>query len=1053
MTQKNSFITMLEKVAQLNKNSVEILTKMTDVVSSDKNSITINYQENDGKTSTYEMPTIGYLQSQIDIANSNIKKLSALEGDNSVIILDQNNNSRKVKSVNLEREPTQISDIPNTTVFQKNNNWFFDSLINPLLSVQIDLSDKISDNINKILSRRYIIKFKKDSQGILTVDGNNSKTSFENSFLNKNDFSMYDFSTWLNNTSNIGVVDKEDENLFVDEQYFDINYKLINNKGYFSVLKLQKDNLNNKVWYHLNTLTYYDRSGGSKTLGIGDILAITSNNSYSKYKIIEVNTSESLFRISVERIEGYDPIPIGNSVLEYYSTLETQNTVKISIGFDEYNVIFIKSINTENNIICSEWSKGMAFYTNDLVLDTDNNVNMTDYYLNSVYDYGMVLKDMVAKKIPSQYAITPNKPTLVSDNFKVVQINKHLTDTKDLKTIKNLHAQKNTVKSKLSETQDAIIQKNKELNTKIYKSVAEKSRSQNELNKLIQKQDSDTKLFSSYVNQITNSRLEETAEPKFRIRGFWDIPSAIIKAGYKNQEVIGFEVQYMYGSKNGANNTTDGFELKSVISSTATELNTTIQKKTAYFSSWIPYLTDIRKRTYNETTGSWIWNIEDVSDADTPNINQLDISIQKNEKVNIKIRSISEVGYPETPVYSDWSDILTIEFPDELSEVLGENQYILKEATQEEMRVKFETELSAKGILKHVSDSFYVNEKYVAHTDKTITTSFKDSFGNSLLLFDYLKLMNDKITALEETIKRAKGELKITLFNGTQETVIANNGIINISIDCEDYMIKYSGSTGQYVNKSFINNIYLIHDYYIQIDNIATENDLGLFSDRSRADQNTTISNIPVYTPTSPTVISSDGYLYEQCDYQYVNFYNSAIIDGERKMLYGGDTTSGSTTLKTEFLNIGAGYFSSNRYLLLQDNGIWVGGTAGDFGATVHPYVNTITNFNPQSNTSIQTNTLVDDNNQGLHILESQKSEKIPIHIYFKPDLGSANGSVWSCNTSSNPSVIKKALRIHIEEENGNRPFEFTIIYKLNRHKQYAIQSDYIQNNNTNSTN
>ena len=353
MAQKNSFISLLEQIAQLNKNSVEVLTKLNDVVSSDKNNVTVNFYEEDGGVQKFELPTVGWLKNQIDIANSNIKKLSTLEGDNSVIIIDENT-SRKIKSVDLNREPTQITNLNVATEFQQSNNWFFESLINPSLTVELDLSGQITDNVNKVLSRRYIIKFQRDEDNILTTNGTNSLTTFESQFLNTNNFTIEEFLTWLNNPTNLGVVNRDDVNQFRDDQYFDLNYKEINYKGYFSVLKMERDSLNNKTWYHLNSLTYYDRNGNSKSLSIGDILAITSKNSYTKYKIIEVNTSSSLFRIAVERIEGYDPIPIGNSVLEFYSTLTKQSNVKVTIGFDEYNVLFMKPINTDNNIIASD---------------------------------------------------------------------------------------------------------------------------------------------------------------------------------------------------------------------------------------------------------------------------------------------------------------------------------------------------------------------------------------------------------------------------------------------------------------------------------------------------------------------------------------------------------------------------------------------------------------------------------------------------------------------------------------------------------------------------
>ena len=1058
MAQKNSFISLLEQIAQLNKNSVEIITKLNDVVSSNKSNVTVNYQDVDGRMSTFELPTVGWLKNEIDIANSNIKKLAGLEGDNSVVIIDENT-SRKIKSVDLEREPDRISNINLVTDFNQNNNWFFENLINPTLSVSINLDGKINSQVTKILSRRYILKFERDINGVLTTNGQESLNAFETTFLNNNNFTIETFLGWLNNPTNLGVLDSNDPNSHRDDQYFDLNYKEINYKGYFSVLGIQRDTINNKVWYKLNTLTYYDRAGGTNTLSIGDILAISSKKSYTKYKITEVNTSESLFRVGLERVEGYDPIPIGSNILEFSSDLREQTNVNIPIGFNEYNVIFVKPINTENNIISSSWSRGMAFYSNDLVLNTDNNVSMADYYLNSVYDYGMLLKDLVGKKIPSQFATKPNKPELITDNFKVVQINKHLTDTKDFKTLKKLHSQKNSIKSKLSEIDESITQKNRELNTKVFKSVAEKSRAQNEMNKLVRKQETETKLFTSYVNQITNSRAEPKAEPKFRIRGFWDIPDPIIKQGYKPQEVIGFEIQWRYGSKLGAENTTDGFEMRRNVTdfNALNSERAQFKKKTAYYSQWIPYTTDIRKRTFDETTRQWVWEIEDVSDADTPNINQLDIAINRTEKVEIRMRSISEVGYPETPLLSDWSDIITIEFPEELNDVMGENEFILKEATQEEMRVSFENELSSKGVTKHVSESFYVNEQFFAHTDKNLATSFKDEFGNTLSLFDYLKLMNDKISALEETIRRAKGEMKVTLYKGTEETQITNGSVINVVINCEDYMEK-TGSVTSTLQKKFKNSVYMINDYYLDIKNIATENDLGLFSYLTLQNLGIDTNNNNILPQNAPTFISDDGKLYEQKNNQFVWILKEANIDGATEQLYDGgvgstvsNNNTTTLTLVSDFKNIGnIATGTNNPFVLLSS--IWTNTISFDtdnrvMGSTVHPNISEIKSAIQTTTSNNSTdNELVDANVDGIHVIEAQNTQKIPIQVYFKPNVKSSSTEV-TYMLSETPKILRKALKFRIDEESSSRSFEFTIIFKLISHRQYALERTFgVQN-------
>jgi len=1024
MTQKNSFISLLEQIAILNKNSVEIITKLNNVVSSTDSNVSINYLNQNGEQSIFNLPTVGYLKKEIDIANTNIQKLASLDNNESVFITD-GNSSKKIKSIDLNREPKQIPTLDIVSSFSQKNNWFFESLMNPLLTVNINLAGKIDEPVKKILSKRYILQFEKDSDGNYTSAGLTSLNDFSTKFLYKNSFSITNFETWLNNPTNTGVLNTDNENLFIDEQLFDVNYKEVNYKGYFSVLKIEKDTLNKKLWYHVNSLTYYDRDGGESTLAVGDILSINKKSSYTRYKILEVNTSSSLFRLNLERFEGYDPVGIGTNILEFYSSLSAQQTVNVTIGFDEYNVVFMKPINTETSIIGSTWSKGMAYYTNDLTLDTDDNVSIPDFYLSSVYDYGALLKDLVIKKIPSSVGKIPNNPTLLTDNFKVVQINKHLTETKDKITLKKLHGQKNSVKTKLNQLNDAIIEKNRELNTKNFKSIAEKSQSQNELDKLITKQESETKLYTSYVNQINNTKTETISNPKFRIRGYWSIPDSIVQTGQKVQNVIGFELQWRYGSKYGTENITEGYETKETnINFGSTTSSPQYLTETGYFSNWNKLLTDVRERTYDEITNQWIWEIQDISDADTPNINQLDIAIQRTEKVEIRIKSISEVGYPDTPLYSDWSNLLTIEFPDDLNDVLGENEFILKEASQEEIRVQFENELNAKGINKHVQNSFYVNEEYFAHDDKKLATSFKDSFGNTLSLFDYLKLMNDKITNLEEAISRAKGELKVTLFKGTRETVINNGAHIQDSIECQDYMIETT-NTQVVGEKEFENNVYMISDYYLKFENIATQNPLSLLTDKLITDI-TDISSIP---DEQPSFIDQNGDIFNQMNNQFIWLLSDAVVGGSGVTLYSNiiASTYDENTLNSPNTNYSQHII--NKPLLTDSNWKITSPIYGyvKLGATIHPKINNSTS-----------NDLVDKNNDGVHLIDAQSEFIIPLNLYFKSDIGETITEITIDTLNDTSEKLSKSLRFMTEPENSARSFDFTLTFEFNRFKKFT---------------
>ena len=617
--QKNSFVTIAEQIQLLNNNAVEIMTKLNSIVTSKDSTINVTQIDSDGNETTYAMPTVGKLQSDINVLNNNVKTLAGLNDNSAQIINGQS--TKKIYLADLNREPNRIDFLNPVTQFSSTNNWFFESLMNPIISINFDLTDKIENAVDGVISRRYIVRFERDTDNNYTENGLRSKNDFTSKFINKSDINLKDFTDWHINPTNTGVVDNK--NLLYDEQYFEFDYQEVQEHGIFSVLKQETDTINNKLWFHIYPFKYTTITGEERVIKAGDELILNRQDSITRWSILETSVASSDFRVRLERIEGFDPIPTGANVLKFYGSKMVKKTVKVSVGFDEYLVVFMKPTNRKNNIKGSVWSQGTALYTNDLVLDTDSNVSMAQYYLNTVYDYGQVLKDMVVKTIPSKFGIKPNAPELNSDNFKVVQINKHLTDTSDSKEIKDLHSQKNQVKTRLDQINSAISQKNKELSVTKYQSVAEQNKAQNELTKLIQEQESQSKLLYSLTTQIkSKTDTINKVDAKFRVRGFWAMPAPQQEQGYREQEVVQFEIQYRYSAKNGLENQTEGY---TVVDGD--------QTKTGYFSNWVPLKSDLRKRSYDESSQTWVWEIDDISDADTPNINQLDIAIQQGEKV------------------------------------------------------------------------------------------------------------------------------------------------------------------------------------------------------------------------------------------------------------------------------------------------------------------------------------------------------------------------------------------------------------------------------------
>lgn len=1046
INQKNSFVSFTEQLAILNKNSLEVMNKLNDIVTNRNSVVNVTLMNSDGTSSSYQFPTVGQLKNEIDIANRNIRKLAGL-ADSTAYVSD-GTTMRRVYVDDLNREPEPIDAINNISRFITINNSFFESLSNPMLAVKIDLTGKIDIKVNKVLSRRYIISFQKDEQGNYTDDGLVSKQDFESKFLNRNNIPIEDLTSWYNNPKNYGLFTSYEP---YDEQVFSLDYDELQYYGVFDVVGVDNDTINKKMWYILGSITYRDYEGNTKQLAIGDDLIINKKNSSTKWRIKEVSTANSSYRLILERIEGLEPVPILLQSLKIYSPEVTNKTISVSIGYDEYNVIFVKGINTDANVVSSTWSYGTCFYSNDLVLDSNDTVSMTKFYNESVHDYGTLLKDLIVKNVPSKYVEIPNIPTLDSGNFKVIQINKHLTDSADSTKIKELQSQKTSVKSQLEQLSDAITEKTKELSIKKFKSAADKQSSQNQLNALISQQNSLTKLYTSIVDRITaeSNGTISTEVPKFRIRGFWSFPEPVISTAFgqqQKQEVVQFKVQYRYSAKGGSEPTTEGFKLNvtetfydnatstgdikdQINAYTNPSVSTQSSTITGYFSNWNQFLTDARKRVYNKALDVWTWEIEDVSDANTPNINQLDISIQQNEKVEIRIKSISEVGWPNAPIESDWSDVLTIEFPEDLAQVGDENSLILQEAKNEQIFTQIESKFDSKGLTTHLQQSYNVNDLYVAHTDTNLGTSFKDSSGNIIMLNDLLKTLTDRIKALEEIVSRAKGELVVKLFRNSTEVSIDNGAVVNVNITCEEYATLYGGT-----NRTYYNNIYSADDYYLQFENISAGSQLGLLSYRKyvpTVDGDNRFYN-PTYAKGSlACYVNSEDVLSQQQDNQFVWISDTS---GTEKIYYSGSTFTSANLGKVLYsYNWNVGYSSGQTPVNVFDGIDWTSVPVSDtdyqsqFPVTVHPYIENINNFTYTEK-------------GGVNLINPASKFTLPIKIFFKLTSGSTDNVVFPSNIATSP-VVNRKLRLFLEPENLNRPFEFEIVFKIFRNRTYNVRS------------
>ena len=316
-------------------------------------------------------------------------------------------------------------------------------------------------------------------------------------------------------------------------------------------------------------------------------------------------------------------------------------------------------------------------FSNELLINTTAGIQtLEQYYLTSVADLGqMFIGAAKEKMVPAYEGLVPNSPVLASTNFKVVQVNQQLTAGTAKETLNQKIASKTALQSEITQLDTAIAQTRSaqsQITTSAVSSstspgvvtfappVTDASTLQAKIDSLTQQRTQKQQLLASLVQDITTLTQDNPTlfePPKYRVRGFWAIPTPAISPKTGPQQVVQFIVQYRYLSDSGSANPIEQVNF----------VDNNGQTKTGAFSNWNEYKTDIRKKVYDANSGVYVWAPEITADADAPNINQLDIPITKGERVEIRIKSVSEAGWPENPLTSEFSQSVVIAFPADLS--------------------------------------------------------------------------------------------------------------------------------------------------------------------------------------------------------------------------------------------------------------------------------------------------------------------------------------------------------------------------------------------------
>jgi len=797
MNTNNSISNSLKKLLELNTNSLKTFERINEAVTTEQKSIPLEILTDEG-TKIVSIPGFGFMQKELQRLDTNLKALTGLGKGTTKIKLPDGTYQNIITS-SLKTPANDLTAVSKPVLFTTSPNYFAEDFLNPMLKTAFDVSGQVPNDTERVLVKRIIF----DSTNDVAVN------FFNDNYRNQENLN---YLTVLNDVVNNNIA------YIVDEELRDMPYRTGQYTGKFDVISIsnsQREVLVDGVTtkqaiklYTLDKLTYSDKTKDldqTELLTVGDELMVNGGSRNTRYVIDKLDSSAR--QVELRLIEGYEPIKIGVNgvgIVGIYKSEDNNLKIEVPCGFNERVLMFMKAIDPESKLLAENWSPGVGYYTNELLITQDDGVQITlaEYYKDNVADFSRMIEALKVDSIPpAASGVTPDAPVLDGENFKVVAINKHLTANDSKDKISKLSADKITVDEAVKKLDSTISKKREEISTKKYESKVQRDKDRSELSSLIQERTSEAKLFNSVVNQIqsiSSSSNVKNIKAKYRIRGFWATPTAKQVADTADQEVVQFIVSYRYLSTSGKSGEASQLKFKDGA-----------REKTAVFSNWNEYKTKVRPRLKTvaadgSVATKFTWQNPKVEDGQEINFNQLDIPISQGETVEIRVKSISEAGYPQNPIMSDWSEPMTVGFPE--AEIDTTDIAATVEANLAELaRVRMTEELNAQGIYTHVGDSFTANESYYAHIATNIASGFLSPEQKPISVYDKIAELEAQIAALKGSVEAEVGELIVKLVSedGTVTNVSNNQTVQLFGGYYRDEVADLTIRKGAIVNKTF----------------------------------------------------------------------------------------------------------------------------------------------------------------------------------------------------------------------------------------------------------
>lgn len=735
----NSFAENMRKTITAQTNALSLLESIQKAVSTKDVVVQYDYENlKDSSIIRYQIPSYVSISNRLKALERNMTNLAA--GKSTLSLND--GSRRQIVLTALPETPSRIAGVSAPTTFNIDSNWFFEDLMFPGLSVSLDLTNKIEDSADRVKIARIILDSKDEST-----------QQFWGNFLAINSYDYVSLKSIL-----------AYNNIRYSEDIEEIQLPLVNNtlSGNFQVM-YDPEIINGNTWYTLDTLTYKTINENGTDQGKNNVLSVGDRLAYQDtlFSVVEVNQNDNKVRLKILSGAAFPGV---YTIFRIYQDPFRSKIVDVRVGAHEYNVIYIKGVNEAFNLLSDQWSDPVQFATDELLNANDINTTLSKYYSTFVSDWGSKwIAESKERRVDAFYGHIPNAPMLVANDLRVVQINTQVNAALNNADLKNLAADIESTRTLVESLQKTIAsQKSNLINIS---STVDYNKAQDEIATNTKNLEIQQTEYSSLVKRFQSSVQENQAvveNPKYHIRGFFPIPQPKYRDDNEVlvEEIIGFDIAYRYLCEDNTGVQLNTFNYRD------TENNTVV---TGTFTDWIIQQSSLKQRVWNFETEMFDWKTENVADGSEININQIDIPITKGEKVEIKVRSISEAGYPDNPLKSEWSESVIISFPSNLT-TRNAMADLVQEVNDDALHIAIQQDLNQLGLIAHMNDSIAnensVSGVYCHHTADNIAYEDRSANGENT----YTVSLQTKIEDLE-----ARLQLLEAYIDAQTEAVINNN--------------------------------------------------------------------------------------------------------------------------------------------------------------------------------------------------------------------------------------------------------------------------------------